>query len=301
MKTADRARGKWRGILMSLGVEKKFLTGKHGPCPFCEGTDRFRWDNKDGNGSFFCSHCGAGDGIEFLKRAKGWDFKTAAREVDQVVGGAQREPQRREVDPQARQDMLNRLWRVSRPIVAGDAVCTYLASRNVLPEVLPPALRYAERCPLPFGAGFAPAMIALVRGTDGDPVNIHRTFLGDPPPGEKRQRAMMPGSLPDGAAVRLCAIDGVRLGIGEGIETSFAAARRFGIPTWAALNSTMLAKWDPPEGVEEVHVFGDCDPAFGGQAASYAVAHRLAARRRIRVEVHIPQVMGRDWADSDAA
>ena len=31
---AMRARGRWRGILASLGIPESFLSGKHGPCPF---------------------------------------------------------------------------------------------------------------------------------------------------------------------------------------------------------------------------------------------------------------------------
>ncbi len=301
MKTSERARGKWRGILLALGVDSKFLGGKHGPCPFCEGRDRFRWDNKDGTGSFFCSQCGAGDGIEFLKRLKGWDFKTAAKEVDEIVGGVRTEAPKPKVDQKQRVDMLNRLWASGKPLSKGDPVCLYLLGRNVLPESSPACLRYVERCPIPFDGGFAPAMIALVHGLDGVPVNIHRTFLGDPVEGEKRKRALMPGDHPDGSAVRLSPVHGSRIGIAEGIETALAATIRFGIPTWAALNSTMLGKWQPPAGVDEVVVFGDCDPAYGGQAAAFALAHRLATRGKIKVEVRIPQVVGLDWADSDAA
>lgn len=112
---------------------------------------------------------------------------------------------------------------------------------------------------------------------------------------------MMPGELPDGAAVRLSPAAGGRLGIGEGIETALAASRRFQVPTWAALNSTMLSKWIPPQGIDEVLVFGDNDLGFGGQSAAYALAHRLAVRLRLKVEVHIPKLVGMDWADRDAA
>ena len=36
-RTADAARRKWRGILLALGIEEKFLSDKHGPCPMCGG------------------------------------------------------------------------------------------------------------------------------------------------------------------------------------------------------------------------------------------------------------------------
>lgn len=301
MKTVDLARGKWRGILLSLGVDEKFLNPKHGPCPFCEGTDRYRWDNKGGSGSFICNQCGAGDGIELLKRWHGWDFRKTAQEVDRIVSGVSPEKQKPEQSAEQRRDMLRRLWSSSRAIAEGDLAWKYLTARNVLPKALPLSLRFAERCPIP-GGGQSPAMLALVEDSDGVAVTIHRTFLG--PDGKAdiaNPRALMPGTIPEGSAVRLYAIHGERLGIAEGIETAIAAAKRFKVPTWAALNANLLSKWTPPAGVSEVLIFGDCDAKFGGQAAAYALAHRLSARMGIAATVHIPEVVGRDWADEDAA
>ena len=64
----DRALGRWRGILPALGVPAKALSNRHGPCPMCGGKDRFRFDDKGGRGTWICSKCGAGDGIELVKR-----------------------------------------------------------------------------------------------------------------------------------------------------------------------------------------------------------------------------------------
>ncbi len=64
----DRALGRWRGILPALGVPAKALSNRHGPCPMCGGKDRFRFDDKGGRGTWICSQCGAGDGIELVKR-----------------------------------------------------------------------------------------------------------------------------------------------------------------------------------------------------------------------------------------
>lgn len=300
MKTAEAARGKWRGILLHCGVPKEFLTGKHGPCLFCGGKDRARWDNKDGNGTFFCSQCGAGDGFEFLKRFKGWDFKTAAAEVDKVIGNVRAEPIRKPLDNHKRADLLNDLWAGSFAL-GDDMAARYLKGRGVLPGRVPTCLRFHPDCPVPGGAR-APAMLAMVQGVDGDAVNIHRTFLG--PNGKADMddpRATMPGPLPDGCAVRLYPVHGERIGIAEGIETAIAAAKRFNMPVWAALNSTLLGKWQPPAGVSSIVVFGDNDPKFGGNAAAYALAHRLAARLRLDVEVRIPAIVGKDWADADVA
>lgn len=300
MKTADAARGKWRGILLALGVDQKFLGGKHGPCPLCEGKDRFRWDNRDGSGGFICNQCGAGNGFDLLMRLKGWDFKTTAAEVDKVVGNASAEPVKPPLDPQSRADMLNALWKGSKPVERGDPAFAYLSGRVTLPASLPSCLRFHPSAPVPYGGGRCPAMLAMVMDAEGNPASIHRTFLG--PNGKadmENPRAMMPGDLPDGSAVRLFPVHGARLGIAEGIETAFAAAAKFGLPVWSAINSTMLAKWQPPQAVEEVVVFGDADAKFGGQAAAFALAHRLS--RKLAVSVRIPGKIGRDWADSDVA
>ncbi|MHA6687030.1 primase-helicase zinc-binding domain-containing protein [Mesorhizobium sp. A556] len=87
---ADRAHGKWRHVLECVGVPVKALSGKHGPCPFagCGGKDRFRFDDKAGSGSFYCSQCGAGKGVEFAKRFMGVEFKEAVREIEKHLGGA---------------------------------------------------------------------------------------------------------------------------------------------------------------------------------------------------------------------
>lgn len=302
MKTADLARGKWTGILKGLGIDDRFLTGKHGPCPFCEGADRFRYDNKEGKGTFICNQCGAGDGFKFLMLHKGWDFITAAREVEKVMGHVTVDKQRPAMDAAKRVEMLNRLWAGSVPLADGDMASRYLAGRGVLPSRAPTCLRFHERCPVPFGGGFLPAMLAMVTLPNGEAVNIHRTFLGPNGKAEiQTPRAMMPGELPEGSAVRLYAAHGERLGIAEGIETAIAAAKRFKVPVWAALNSSLLEKWTPPPGVTEVMIFGDNDPAFGGQAAAYSLAHRLSTRLRMSADVRIPGTAGLDWADSDAA
>lgn len=295
-RTADLARGKWKGILLQLGIDDRFLTGKHGPCPMCEGVDRFRFDNKDGGGTFICNQCGAGNGFDLLMQAKGWDFRTAAREVDRLVGRVDPEPVNRRIDPEARKRMLNELWFSAGTIMVGDLAHRYLSSRVKLPPSMPD-LRFSEAAPVPQSTQTCPALIALVRGADGKPVTMHRTFLG--PNGKAdmdNPRALMPGEVPAGAAVRLFSKHEGVLGIAEGIETALAAAERFAVPVWSAINSTMLAKWEPPADVRKVIVFGDSDAKFGGQAAAYSLAHRLS--RKIEVAVEIPATLGMDWADA---
>jgi len=73
------ATGHWPAILHAAGVPDRFLTGKHGPCPFCGGKDRFRFTDYQQRGGFICSQCNpdGGDGLALLMQWRGDDFKQA--------------------------------------------------------------------------------------------------------------------------------------------------------------------------------------------------------------------------------
>jgi putative DNA primase/helicase len=293
MKTLDAAKGKWKGILLQLGVERAHLTGNHAPCPLCGGEDRFRFDNKHGNGSYICNQCGAGTGMQLLQRLKGWDFKTAAGEVDKVLSNVQADQVKPALDDEKRRELLRKLWQASKPIEPDDQAGWYLTGRGC--AIGSKDLRFVEQCPAPDGIK-RPAMIAMVRDAEGKPANIHRTFLGEGCKADMdNPRAMMPGPVPEGSAVRLFA-PAETMGIAEGIETALAAARLFKVPVWSAIDAGKLAKWIPPEGCRNVIVFGDNDDKFGGQAAAFTLAHRLAVKG-YSVTVRIPDNTGTDWAD----
>ena len=65
--------GNWRAVLSALGIPAKLLDGRHHPCPGCGGKDRFRFDDKDGRGTWICGQGGgkplAGDAFELLVHA----------------------------------------------------------------------------------------------------------------------------------------------------------------------------------------------------------------------------------------
>jgi len=89
----EAASGRWPELLGALAhLTPEQLTDKHQPCPCCGGEDRYRWDSDDGPGGWYCNQCGGksgtgggGTGIGLLMRVKGWDFKTAARAVEQYL------------------------------------------------------------------------------------------------------------------------------------------------------------------------------------------------------------------------
>ena len=84
---ARAAQGQWESILPALGITIP-AHGKHGSCPVCGGTNRFRFDNKDDRGTWFCNQCDphAGDGIDLVKRFTGKSNTEASMLVAQVLG-----------------------------------------------------------------------------------------------------------------------------------------------------------------------------------------------------------------------
>ncbi|WP_235919533.1 toprim domain-containing protein [Aureimonas psammosilenae] len=301
----DRALGRWRGILPAIGVPAKALSNRHGPCPMCGGKDRFRFDDKGGRGTWICSKCGAGDGIELVKLFQGVEFREAAQLIEAqidaapVIGAKGQQPQ---TDGQKREEMRT-LWQRSKPITKADVAGKYLHERIGRTEFSPalrfsPDERYAEAGRK---SSWHPAMIAKVDPCDaaaknGERAALHRTYLdalggkADVPSPRK-----MMGAMPTGAAVRLMPFTDV-LGIAEGIETALSASVLFDVPCWAALTAGLMQEWQPPEGVGTIMVFGDNDASNTGQAAAYQLAARLKAKG-LSVFVEIPPRQGDDWND----
>jgi hypothetical protein len=60
-KTQEAAHGRWRWILPHFGISESALNGKEQPCPACGGRDRFVFDDRHGDGDYFCRRCDAGN------------------------------------------------------------------------------------------------------------------------------------------------------------------------------------------------------------------------------------------------
>ena len=294
----ERANGRWKTILPALGIHPRFLTGKNGPCPVCGGRDRWRFDNKRGDGTWICTHCGAGQGIKLAMMFTGiTSYREIAERIERIIGEAPREHIRHKQSAESGRAALSALWEDAKPIRAGDPVDLWFHLRGIGMAIYPGCLRVGSRVrhsgpPV----SWHPAMLARVTDPAGKPGIIHRTYLtagGDKAPVEK-VRMFCPGNVPAGSAVRLAA-PGPILGIAEGIETAFAAMQLFAIPIWAALNDGQLKKFEPPPGTEQLVICGDNDPHGAGQCAAYALAERLGSR--LQVEVKIPDFAGLDWND----
>lgn len=82
------AQGRWHHILPALAISVPNHPRKHAPCPTCGGKDRFRFDDRDGNGTWFCNQCEpqAGDGFTLVMRASRLPFREALSAVAGVLG-----------------------------------------------------------------------------------------------------------------------------------------------------------------------------------------------------------------------
>lgn len=309
-RTSDACKGKWKGILETLGVPPEALTGRHAKCPLCTSRDNFRWDNQDGTGSYICT-CGSGHGMKLAIEFTGEPFETLAPRIDAIVGNVKPDgPARPKMSEDDRRTMMLAAWKASRPVEPGDLVDTYLTSRGLGERIYPTALRFAPKLRDGDG-GVRPCMVAMV-GVPGHVdengrqkfVSMHRTFLR--PDGKAKAempapRKLMPGVIPQGACVMLS--DWTRsgpIGIAEGIETAMAASRLFTMPVWASINTAIMQNWLPPEGAEEIVIFADHDWNAAGHAAAYALLHKLRTHRQwkdVPSSVQFPKAENTDWND----
>lgn len=295
------AAGKWPGILLQLGIEEKFLRNQHGPCPLCGGRDRYRFDDKNGTGSYYCSNCGAGNGVKLVMLFKNLDFRNAAMQIEAAAGFVKPSVHGHKVTDDQKRKALNAVWAGAKAVEHGDPVCGYLENRGIKLGYISPALRFHPslkyyRDGESEAEGFFESMLAIVTAPDGSGATIHRTYLKD---GDKAPVAcpkkLMQGFPIKGAAIRLFPV-AETLGVAEGIETALAASQIFGVPTWACVSAGGLESFVPPPEVKKLIVFADNDENLVGQAAAYKLASRLRLSG-IYAEVRMPEIVGTDYAD----
>lgn len=311
MKAAEihaRLAGRWRELLIVLGIAETFLRKKSGPCPSCGGRDRFTFDDRTQRGDYFCRGCGAGDGFALVARVLRCDFATARRLVMQAAGlsdDMQRSPAAPIAAPKpSAATPAHPTWRVhdllrsSCAVETCDEAMRYLASRHLLP--LPPkhGLRAHSSAEYFHGrkrVGRFPALLAPVRDIAGAIVTLHITYI---PEGRKLathepRKILSPLTGRVGCAVCLEPLEGDTLGVAEGVETALAASAQTAVRTWSALNAPLLSKFEPPASIKHLVIFADRD------AVGFEAAARLMQRLQGRVELEIraPQAPAKDWAD----
>lgn len=295
-KLKQESKGKWAGIYHQLGIDVG--EGKHQPCPACQGNDRFRFDDRNGNGDYYCNKCGAGDGFSLVMKCLGVDFKAALIRTQRIVGGCEKViNQKPKTDPKI---ALNKVWGESTFLTGNDPVSKYLHSRGL--NLTPDNVRFCPECYESDSKKQMPAMVAKIQNKEGKPVSLHRTYLnGDSKADIKSSKKLMPGTEPlNGGAVRLFSpknrlFDNDVIGVAEGIETAISCAQMYGIACWACISSTLMQTWEPPVGIKKIVIYADNDANFVGQKAAYILAQKLYNMGLI-VSVEMPDKIG-DWND----
>lgn len=322
----------WYTVLPRLGAAPELIQNPRrlGPCPIeGGGKTRFRFDNKDGRGTWICNHCGSGDGVELIARINGWDNREAfirlANEVRGRTGHEPISPRTYKVRPLAKttkdiekaRNSLKRTWEKAVPI-DGTPAATYLLSR--IPGLnlawLAPSFRHhpglyhfdeetAKK-------GVHPALLARVVDA-ADPlavITIHRTYLD----GHGHKAPVSPGQVKKvmtatvdkirGESIRLNTAIGTTVIVSEGIENGLAlvAATGNSVPVFAALNCGNLGNFKWPKATGKIVIAADHDPVNPKTGLRPGIHHAMLLRQRawdagVQAVIKIPPVEGVDWDD----
>jgi putative DNA primase/helicase len=315
------ATGRWPAILAELGVPESALRNRHGPCPGCGGRDRFRFDNRDGRGTFICSQGGndelAGDGFTLLEHCFGLSFADALRRVGDLLHVSHPSSRVRILaplrpvptatgtaapvrDPERAWHAISTVVSMSRSPAANGPVARYLAARGLSGLDRPTDLWEARHLRYYRHDGSwteHPAMVAAVRGVGGDLLTLHRVYLNDrggkadvPNP----KRLMTPATETWlGGAVHLYEPDD-RLALAEGIESALAVRLLTGWPVWSTVTAGGMESVQLPASVRHVAIHADHDDA--GLAAAERLRDRLATDG-LEVGVVVPPERGMDPLD----
>ena len=322
------ARHRWQYILPRIGIEPRYLRNTHQPCPVCGGRDRFRFDDKDGQGTYYCNQCGAGNGFTLVMKHLHCGFPEAAHTVARILGleaeqGADapvfRQPVPAAASPEDRQEALLKAWNAAAPL--GSIAADYCRSRGLAgaPEtdrirfLASAPYRTRSRCGSTLFVGCFPALVAAVADTQGGIQGLHYTYLQQrggtwqklqhphPETGAtlpaKKMQSRFSGSLKGcGVAIEPPNAEGQLL-VAEGIESALAARELFGIPCQALLSANGVAAWQMPEGIKELLIAADNDiPRPVGREAAIRLADRLNAQG-VTVRIWQPEAQGTDALD----
>jgi DNA polymerase len=250
---------------------------------------------------YHCFSCGAHGGrLDWLVRIEGMTEAEAIAYVRDWPGPSAATPQNGHQDEAEKLAFVKRIW-TSATSLFGSIAERYLdetrdTDLSRLPADVDQALRFHPNCV--FGPGATqPCLIALMRDPlTGAPVGIQRIALHERDGRiEKLERRM----LGRAGVIKLWPI-GPTLVIGEGLETTLAAATRvvhrgeFLQPAWAAMSSDALGKLPVLPGVERLIVLVDHDDP--GKAAAKLCQERWTAAGR-SVVCLTPHQQGDDFND----
>jgi hypothetical protein len=251
---------------------------------------------------FFCYGCGErGSRLDWLTRAEGMTAAEAVVHIRDWPGPGNQVPQNGDDDVE-KLAFVKSIWTSAQPLIGSLAERYLDQTRGIdiskLPEDIHRSLRFHPNCV--FGPGArVPCLIALMRDplTD-EPVGIQRVALEQRDGKvEKVERRM----LGRAGVVKIWPA-GTQLVVGEGLETTLAAATRIPYagspltPAWAALSSQKLGTLPVIPGVERLILLIDNDHNQEGQTAAALVAARWRSAGRTVVPL-MPEAVDTDFND----
>lgn len=318
----DLARGKWDQILVAIGIGPDLLDGKHHACPICGGKDRFRFNDKFGNGEWTChSHgfrpgkkVGNGNGIElfmdFMRISK---FQDAANEVRRMLGAglpeipeSTRKPKDHQMSSEENQKWVNWLLKTSRPAKPKGFVERYLRSRGLAVQV-PQCLRFKpdlNYCHDDETRERMRAMLAPITDVHGNTLAVHRTYLRHDCAGKADVPVpkRIAGNGFSGGSIKLYEPVNGFIALTEGIETAIAVHELYGYPTWATIATGFMVDVVLPEDVTQVVIMADHDPIDPKRGVKPGLDAALTLGKRLReegrtVKIQMPTKEGYDYLD----
>ena len=319
----------WYQVLPRFGVDLDLIKNpkKLGPCPIeGEGKTRFRFENKDGRGNWFCNNCGAGDAVKLIALLHGCSNTQAIFKIRELDNGKSALPIRKQMtqsektpkDVSKIRNGLQRVWDGSKNIDDLDPTGIYLKRRVPMLDTkwLSTSLRFNANL-YHFDEGerkksYFPAMVGRVTSVDGLPITLHRTYLSEDgfkahvsPDQVKKQ--MTGVSTLHGECIHLNTpvLQSRVLYVSEGIETGLAmvAALQNRHEVWSALNAGNLSKLKVPrDKFDRILIIADKDcmnPKHGwrpGEHYAEIAKIRLQAEG-FNVTVKVPEKEGTDYLD----
>lgn len=120
----NKANGYWPSIMQRLNIPTNMIEG---PCPACGGNTRYRFDNKDNRGTYFCSHCGAGTGLDLVMKVNQCGVREAAEKVAEAMALPLPEP--KPARERAQTDIAGKVAAMTDKALPGQSA--YLTSKGL--------------------------------------------------------------------------------------------------------------------------------------------------------------------------
>ncbi|BFI68405.1 hypothetical protein okayama3_39900 [Yersinia pseudotuberculosis] len=122
----SKAKGHWEAIFQRLDIP---TNRSEGECPSCGGKTRYRFDDREGRGTYYCSHCGAGTGLDLVMKVNQCDARSAAEMVAGVMALPLPEPKPAREKPQSNIAIADKVAALVAKTVSGES--QYLLNKGL--------------------------------------------------------------------------------------------------------------------------------------------------------------------------